>query len=241
MKVYWHLDLNRLVAGVGNNAAPSGFSLKYLTTRDIELYLIDANGALTNYEGESPVIHFGIKPVSEFDGDFTLDTEDFTWDADLECYKASIRIEGTPIATALSSNGDASDDAGAVECKGEFEITLPADATNPLCHDGFVCVTIQNKIIRGDEEPVPATSSRLWPVKHLIDVTGLTGGGLTNLDGALNITSADNKRLLWLVINDVPQLWQVVQSTAAESVADGIVRPDNFHATTNPYLYVQRL
>lgn len=241
IQVFWNLDKGRLVKSLDSDAPPATATLKYLVGKTVQLFLIDEDGELTDYEADSPTIVLGIKLKDEFDNDFLFDVTDWTWNADDECYEATITADSAAVSTALAENDDVSDDEALVEASGEFEITLASDPTHPICHDGFLPVEIQNKIIRGDEEGVPATSSRLWPIKHLIDVTGLTGGGLTKLDGALSITSADEGRLFVVVISDVFQIWQVVNSTAAEDTAAGIVHPENFHSTSNPYLYVQRL
>ena len=108
--------------------------------------------------------------------------------------------------------------------------------------------TVHNSPIR-DADSIPAsTDARLtWlrgaGIPHLRAVTGLTGGGTTNLDGAVGtLTSADVGAVFSILIpgETVPlQHWRLRTGTDATNAAAGIIRPSCFHVTTNPIILEQ--
>lgn len=77
-------------------------------------------------------------------------------------------------------------------------------------------------------------------LRWLSGVTGLTGGGATNLDGLASTTLAAGQ-LLSFALSGVFQVWEVRAVETAEDSANGIVRFDDFHATTNKKTAVQIL
>jgi hypothetical protein len=93
------------------------------------------------------------------------------------------------------------------------------------------------------EDPAPeatADSSLAWLAVYAIryhrDVTGLTGGGSTKLDGIPTTTLA--ARTLIHLMREVDgyqrlETWRLSASTDAEDEAGDIIRPDDFHASTN--------
>lgn len=89
--------------------------------------------------------------------------------------------------------------------------------------------------------PTDLTLSRLAQmdaryIGNLPDITGLTGGTATDLD-SLPTTDVAVGRIVTLVINngtfDEIQNWMLYTGTDAEAESDGIVRPDDFHTSTN--------
>lgn len=61
-----------------------------------------------------------------------------------------------------------------------------------------------------------------------LGITGLTGGGATNLDGITTV-GVDNGRLVY--VNDAsegPGVWELTTGTTAENAGSGIVRPDDY-------------
>ncbi len=71
---------------------------------------------------------------------------------------------------------------------------------------------------------------------NLSTITGLTGGGDTNLDGLVT-TDVAAGRLVTLIINngtlDEIQDWKLYAGTDAEDTSSGIVRPNDYNASTN--------
>ena len=99
------------------------------------------------------------------------------------------------------------------------------------------------------EDPAPdatADSSLAWLALHAIRyypaITGLTGGGSTKLDGIPTTTLA--ARTLVQIMREVEgyqrlETWRLAASTTAEDEAAAIIRPDDYHATTNAKVWFQ--
>ena len=75
---------------------------------------------------------------------------------------------------------------------------------------------------------------------NLPTITGLTGGGSTNLDGLATVTIPVGKMVL-LSFGDVLQIWILRASTDTEdlSATPARVRPDDFNASTNAKVWKQ--
>lgn len=70
------------------------------------------------------------------------------------------------------------------------------------------------------------------------DITGLTGGGATNLDGQATAGGVEDPgHTVLLNISSVAQIWQLQAGTDAEDVAGGVVRPDDYNASTNAVIW----
>jgi hypothetical protein len=80
-------------------------------------------------------------------------------------------------------------------------------------------------------------------IHPLTGITGLTGGGAAALDGIVTGNVADptlpTGYTVLLSYSRVMQIWQLVSGTDAEDTSAGVVRPDDYHATTNPRVWVQ--
>lgn len=77
-------------------------------------------------------------------------------------------------------------------------------------------------------------------IDHLRDFTGLTGGTGTDLD-SIATTGLPVNTTASLVIADALQVWQLQAGTDAENAAGGIVRPDDYAASTNEKVWVRVL
>jgi hypothetical protein len=98
------------------------------------------------------------------------------------------------------------------------------------------------------ENPTPAesypttTQFEAGAVHPAASITSLTGGGATSLDGQETGTVAaptlPTGYTFLLSIGRVGQLWQLIAATDAEDVSAGIVRPDDYHASTNARIWV---
>lgn len=76
-------------------------------------------------------------------------------------------------------------------------------------------------------------------IHPLPSLTSLTGGGATALDGI--VTGGDalpTGYTALLSMSRVGQLWQLIDGTDAEDVSAGVVRPDDYHASTNARIWV---
>lgn len=71
-------------------------------------------------------------------------------------------------------------------------------------------------------------------------ITSLTGGGATALDGLVTASERiPTGAVVLLSYGRVGQLWQLVLGTDAENTSGGVVRPDDYHASTNARIWVQ--
>jgi len=74
------------------------------------------------------------------------------------------------------------------------------------------------------------------------DITGLTGGGPSNLDGIATTSFTPGEKFLWLWIGDRLRCWAFVPDggDAAEAVVDyaGTVIPDDHDPATNPNKWI---
>jgi len=72
------------------------------------------------------------------------------------------------------------------------------------------------------------------------DITSLTGGGSAALDGQTTAASIlPTGYTVLLSYGRVGQTWQLIAGTDAESPSAGVVRPDDYDASTNARIWVQ--
>lgn len=150
MKVIWDTDNNRLVKCGGSTRPAPGAAFKSRLYHLVQLQLVDDDGEVLD-ELVSPTITFGIKLKGQFDDGFLISTTSFTWNADDELYEATLFFGNASLYAALADNADITDDEAFISCNGEFQYILAAAPTVVVCHDGYLDVTIQNKVIRGSE------------------------------------------------------------------------------------------
>ena len=71
-------------------------------------------------------------------------------------------------------------------------------------------------------------------------ITGLTGGAASDLDNLATAAGLYDDALVVLFISGVKQEWLLEDGTDAESEAGGIVRPDDYAASTNEKIWVRK-
>jgi hypothetical protein len=86
------------------------------------------------------------------------------------------------------------------------------------------------EVLTGAEDWLAARSPRWY-----IGITGLTGGGSTKLDGI--ITAGKSSLLTTIYVASELQDWLLLSGTDAENAAAGIVRPDDYAASTNEQVW----
>ena len=103
-----------------------------------------------------------------------------------------------------------------------------------------ICIPIPSSSVIGVSPTVSATPSinilRVEP-----SITGLAGGGVTNLDGI--ITASGNYAVgicIFLVIGGIPAIYQLVNGVATES-APSVILPDDYNGSTNTKHWIQRM
>jgi len=86
------------------------------------------------------------------------------------------------------------------------------------------------EVLEGGEEWLEARAPRWYPA-----ITGYTGGGATKLDGL--ITAGKSSLLTTIYVDGTLQDWLLLAGTDAENSAGGIVRPDDYNASTNAQVW----
>lgn len=86
------------------------------------------------------------------------------------------------------------------------------------------------EVIDGGEEWLEQRAPRWHP-----SITGYTGGGATKLDGLT--TSGKSSLLATIYVDGTLQDWLLLAGTDAENAAGGIVRPDDYDASTNAQVW----
>lgn len=130
----------------------------------------------------------------------------------------------------LAVDANANNDVASVDAMGEFSWIAGADSTSTR---KFI-VTIENDLYRSGET-LPAVSPSQAPVVFMPGVVGLTGGGVTKLDGLVTLGLAV-PRLLFLNIANVTSGWTLMSGTDAEN-GTTIIRPDDYAGTTNEKVF----
>jgi len=114
------------------------------------------------------------------------------------------------------------------------------EASSPAISDNVVLA----QIIRPAVAPEPASVEALdggeeWleqrSARWMPAIIGLTGGGITKLDGL----TTDGKADLFVVLRIASELqdWILTAGTTAEDADNGIVRPDDYATTTNEQVW----
>jgi hypothetical protein len=70
------------------------------------------------------------------------------------------------------------------------------------------------------------------------EITGLTGGGSTKLDGIATVGVAARK-LVEIYVDGTLQKWILVEGTETTDTAAGRVRPTDYNASTNAKFWLQ--
>jgi len=100
----------------------------------------------------------------------------------------------------------------------------------------WIPVLILSDICR-DTDTAPVSSTQPVPSAPLYykAITALTGGGTTALDGIPTV--GKTSLLVLLYVSDELQSWRLFSGTTAEDAANGIVRPDDYNASTNAQIW----
>lgn len=100
----------------------------------------------------------------------------------------------------------------------------------------WIPVLIQSDVCRAtDTAPVSSTQPVPSAPLYYKAITSLTGGGTTALDGIPTVGKSSVLALLY--VSDELQTWRLFSGTTAEDAANGIVRPDDYNASTNAQIW----
>lgn len=143
---------------------------------------------------------------------------------------------------------------GTLDLSGDdLSALLPAGTSSVYCHlqiqtivDGvaqssqWVPVLILSDVVRPTDGATAITSQpSASPRLYYKDITALTGGGTTALDGISTV--GKTLLLVDLYVSDELQTWRLFSGTTAEDSASGIVRPDDYNASTNAQIWKRLL
>lgn len=198
---------------------------------DDEAVLLDAGTVLTA----------SLKPWNDHVGDPLATIADDAWDK--------------PASLTDNAQTDLTDDpggfyVGTLSLAGDDLIALlPAGTDSLYCHlqiqttlsgivqsSQWIPVLVQSDVVRSTDGTV-VTSTQPAPSAPLYykAITSLTGGGTTALDGIPTV--GKTSVLVILYVSDELQTWRLFSGTTAEDAANGIVRPDDYNASTNAQIW----
>ena len=116
-------------------------------------------------------------------------------------------------------------------------------AATPFISDNVISAGITRpQVLPESTSPIVLDGAEAWLTlrapRYYPAITELTGGTSVDLD---SIATADLpvRTLIHLVIDDVLQTWLLKAATTAEDAANGIVRPDDYAASTNEKVWIQ--
>jgi hypothetical protein len=103
-----------------------------------------------------------------------------------------------------------------------------------------ICIPIPSSSVIGvATTPIQTPSVNIMRVEP--SITGLLGGGATNLDGLVTATGNYTVGIcIFLVIGGVPAIYQLISGSNAES-SPSIIRPNDFDEMTNAKVWIQRM
>ena len=103
--------------------------------------------------------------------------------------------------------------------------------------------SVSSDIITAATQPTPpVTTFGTGYMRVETGITGLTGGGGTKLDGLITANGTYPTGIcVFIVIGGIPQIWQLTSGTTAENANGGVVRPDDYAASTNEKVWLQRM
>ncbi|MCG3206309.1 MAG: hypothetical protein KCHDKBKB_03043 [Elusimicrobia bacterium] len=182
-----------------------------------------------------------LKKWDDHNGDPLAAVEDDDWDK--------------PASLSDNAATDLTDDPGGfylgtLDLSGDdLDDLLPAGTGSYYCHlqietslsgvvqsSQWIPVLVQSDVARGTDGAVISTTQPVPSAPlYYKAITALTGGGATALDGIPTV--GKSLILVVLYVADELQWWRLFAGTTAEDSANGIVRPDDYNATTNAQIW----
>lgn len=199
---------------------------------DLELWLVSESGEIDPVSGDATyTVKLGVgSPLANPEPPAILHTD---WTADTDHWTATIDANTEGVADLLG------DTAADVESTLEIELTDGDGKRTTILQ---VPVTIRGQVIAVDA-PIPTETETYYTdaetdakfVQNRSLLTGLTGGGGTNLDGI--VTAGVPVGQLVAVMGDNVSLYRLKAGTNAES-SPNVIRPDDYAATTNEKVWI---
>ncbi len=227
MRLYIDLDLLRVVAVPGYTAAVDPVTVRRNDTLPLIVQFVE-DGYVVDPGAAATTLYFAANSNGNYTQNPNLIAVALTktgTGAETQ-YAADVPIFNSSINTAFA--------AEPASIPAMAELTwYDAGGTASVTTEQFP-LTIENRIYRGSV--IPSTAPTQAAAIFLPGVTGLTGGGATNLDGVLT-AGISVPQVYILSISTSSQLWILQAGTDAENAAGGIVRPDDYNASTNAKVF----
>jgi hypothetical protein len=144
-------------------------------------------------------------------------------------YSATVSLNTAALEAKFAEN------PATLAAMSEFTWSNSAETTRVTTE--LLSCTIANDIYRASDTVAPGQPTQAQ-LTYLPAVTGLTGGGVTKLDGVLTVGVAV-PHLYVLAISSSSQIWVLQAGTTAEDAPGGVVRPDDYHGTTNAKIFIR--
>ena len=158
-------------------------------------------------------------------------------------YTGTLSLNTTQITTDLF-DATANDDVDEMTALVEMEWAPAADATQVRKSDDAEIILVRSVVTGTESAPTEADSSAslVWlatnGIARLKDVTALTGGLTTNLDGFTSITALGS--YICVDISDELQDWELTNATDATNAPNGLVRHASYATTTFERVWKRR-
>jgi hypothetical protein len=247
MRLVLDLDVMFLVKSPGSQVPERGVEGIRGHESPIELQLVkagqpvelDANQQLkyvAKLEGE-----YDSDPAAAVEGDDSV----WIWDATAELYRTTVSYITAALNTAFQVDGNAANDVASLDLHIGVGIRDAGD-DNWRCNSNPVDLTLRNNVLRDDDgTPIALPDAEAWLFRYgMLNPgywTALTGGASQSvLDARVTAGGAvPTGHVVQTCIGGVLRTWQLQASTAAENEAGGLVRPDDYAASTNERVWVK--
>ena len=142
-------------------------------------------------------------------------------------YTATLDLSGDDLTALLP--------AGTEQIYGHLQIQTTT-AAGVIQSSQWLPVLILSDVVRtGETNPALTSQPSMSPMLYGKAITALTGGGATALDGISTV--GKSALLIEIYVADELQTWRLFTGTTAEDAASGIVRPDDYNASTNAQIW----
>ena len=222
----WNLDTGKLSAATDYLKRAENVTFVLTCYTDSAKTLLPANWALT----------LALKPDDDYDTGPLVQITGWTEAATAKTYTSPVTaISSTALDTLLLKNADGTDDV--IERACAIDINYTISSLLPTKSD-TMAITLKNDVSRADDAaPGGATVNGLCMPR-----TSLTGSATGSLDSIVTASSAvASGTIAFCVVSSVLSVWRLAAGTTAENTALGIVRPDDYAASTNEFIWTQIL
>lgn len=211
------------------------FSFKRGDKSEVEVYFVNGNSVESLSLSASADVRFGIKPDGEYDGEFLVYSDDFTYQN--QGYKLEPSFN-TTILNAYLSSGDGNANNDIAQLAGMLEITW-SDSPGLSSWQSTPTVTalIDNDVIKGIEgTPSELPDALDWLQENGIvyntDIIALTGGTSIHLDALPTVGIPLNSLLTIKVGTNNIYTYRLADSTSTTSIPSRI-RPLDYNNPSN--------